>query len=215
MMRFCSRSLFLDFCPCGDIHEKRVRKRRKITFFEENRLYLLNGWLFLPGSAGHFCRTPLCTLDKGRLSSLTFFGIDHLAFPYDHVCQFWALLAIFGYISLRRIRYSAPFVQNKVVVHVMLRLQSYLKGFSVKWLWRKIVFFWTKAQKRRFYLNFLVKIFNLTITEGNPWPFYVPTHPFGIVAHFFGWDDTFKVSFILISMLYFYNDRTVLDTVRK
>ena len=79
----------------------------------------------------------------------------------------------------------------------------------------KSFFFWTKAQKRRFYLNFLVKIFNLTITEGNPWPFYVPTHPFGIVAHFFGLDDTFKVSFILISMLYFYNDRTVLDTVRK
>ena len=126
MMRFCKGSLFLEICACGDIREKPVQKRRKIRKLEENRLYLLNDWFLWQGSAGHFRRTGLCTLDKGRLSSLTFSGIEHLAFPYDHVCQFWALLAIFGYISLRRSRFSALFVHNNFVLHVMVRLHSYL-----------------------------------------------------------------------------------------
>ena len=71
--------------------------------------------------------------------------------------------------------------------------------------------FWTKSQKCRFSLNFFVKIFKLTVTEGNPWPFYVPTHLFGLFAHLFGFDITFKKTLLLISMLTLYIDRSVLQ----
>ena len=89
-------SLFLEICACGDIREKRVQKRRKIRNLEEDRLYLLNGWFLWSGSAGHFYRTGLNTLNRRGLIGLASSGIETFAFPYDHICQFWALLAIFG-----------------------------------------------------------------------------------------------------------------------
>ena len=59
----------------------------------------------------------------------------------------------------------------------------------------RIVFFWAKSQSCRSSLYFSVKIFKLTVTEGNPWSFYVPTHPFGLLGHLFGFEDTFEISF--------------------
>ena len=95
MMRFCSRSLFLDFCPCGDIHEKRVRKRRKIRNLVENRLYLLSDWFLWPESARHFSRTGLDALDRVKLIGPALLTTENLMFPYDQTRQFRALLAIF------------------------------------------------------------------------------------------------------------------------
>ena len=101
MMRFCSRSLFLDFCPCGDIHEKRVRKRRKMRNLVENRLYPLSDWFLWQRSEGHFCRTGMDTLSSCSVNCVTLSGIENLAFPYGQFRQFWALLAIHGSFPLK------------------------------------------------------------------------------------------------------------------
>ena len=68
-------SLFLENCACGDIREKRVRKRLKVRNLEENRLYLLNYWFLWQGSAGHFCRTGQRSLDRISVMSLALMGI--------------------------------------------------------------------------------------------------------------------------------------------
>ena len=96
MMRFCRGSLFLEICACGDIREKRVQKRRKVRFFKENRLNLLNDWFLWPGSAEHFCRTALDALDRRTLIALAFLVTEILVFPHDHIGYFWALFVIFG-----------------------------------------------------------------------------------------------------------------------
>ena len=72
-------------------------------------------------------------------------------------------------------------------------------------------FLGAKSQKFLFSLYFLVKIFKVTISEGNPWPFYVLAHPFGLFAHLFGFDITLKNFLLLISLLISYIDRNVLQ----
>ena len=59
----------------------------------------------------------------------------------------------------------------------------------------KNVFFRAKSQSCRSSLYFSVKIFKLTITEGNPWSFYVPTHLFDLLGHLLRLEDTFENSF--------------------
>ena len=132
MMRFCRGTCCPEICVCGDICEKLVRKRRKSRNLEENRLYRLNGWFLWPESAGHFCRTTLYTLDRIKLIGPALLATENLMFPYDQTRQFWALLAIFVYFSLRRICFIDPFVKHKVVAHVMVRLLSCFNSFRVK-----------------------------------------------------------------------------------
>ena len=96
-------------------------KRPKIVIFEENRQYLLNGWRYLPRSGRHFCRTAFGTFDRRNLIGLAPTGIEHLAFLQNLIFDFCAIFDILGDFSPRSSRFSAPFVEQKIIARVFGR----------------------------------------------------------------------------------------------
>ena len=57
-------------------------------------------------------------------------------------------------------------------------------------------FFKTNSETCQLSLPFSAINFKMTFTGGNPWPFYVPTNPFGRFAAFSGsWGIWFKSNF--------------------
>ena len=77
------------------------------------------------------------------------------------------------------------------------------------------MFFLDKVSEERNFSEFLVKMFKLTVTEGNLRPIYVAANLFGLFAHLFGFNKTLKSSFFLFSLLVFYIDRSVLLIFHK
>ena len=135
-------------------------------------------------------------LDRRSLIGLALTGIEHLAFPQDPIFDFCAFFDILGYFSPRRSRFSAPFVEQKIIARVFMRAQRCFTGFYDNFLRKKIRFSKTNSKTCQLSLPFSAINFKMTFTGGNPWPFYVPTNPFGTFAAFSGsWGIWFKSNF--------------------
>ena len=94
----------------------------------------------------HFCRTALGTLDRLSLIGLASTGTEHVAFPQDPIFDFCAFFDVLGEFSPRSSRFSAPFVEPKIVARVFVRAQRCFTGFYDKILRRKNPFFQDQLQ---------------------------------------------------------------------
>ena len=80
------------------------------------------------------------------------------------------------------------------IVSAQIGLWLNLKKFSPK----KCFFHLYNSKSPVLSLPVAAKLLKMTFTGGNPWPFYIPTNPFGRFAAFSGsWGIWFKSNFTL------------------
>ena len=135
-------------------------------------------------------------LGRCTLIGLAPSGTEHLAFSQDPIFTFCSLFAILGSFSPRKSRFSAPNMQDEIVARVLRRTQICFTDFYDEFLMKKNRFSKTISKTCQLSLSFSAINFKMTFTGGNPWPFYVPTKPFGPFAAFLGsWGFWFKSIF--------------------
>ena len=121
VMKKCRRQLFPNITWYGDRREKHPLETPKNRDFWGKSAISSERLPLAATVRTHFCRTALRTLDRRSLIGLALTAIEHLAFPQDPIFDFCAFFDILGDFSPRSSRFSAPFVEHKIVARVFVR----------------------------------------------------------------------------------------------